>query len=80
MAPEQTAGPTGGSDALVAAASTPQLNPAERLWPLVCEAVANWPVGRAEEVERAGGERCVTLPDHPARIHAATNYHWWPGC
>jgi transposase len=61
-------------------AYTPQLNPAERLWPLVREAVANRPVGSLDALERAVGERCVTLHDRPERISAATNYHWWPWC
>jgi hypothetical protein len=38
-------------------AYTPQLNPAERLWPLVREAVANWPVSRLAELERVVGAR-----------------------
>jgi len=61
-------------------AYTPQLNPAERLWPLVREAVANWPVGRMAELEEVVGRRCVTLHDQPERLHAATHYHWWPRC
>jgi hypothetical protein len=61
-------------------ASTPQLNPAERLWPLVREAVANWPIGSADALERVVGARCVALHDDPVRICRATNYHWWPWC
>ena len=55
-------------------AYTPHLNPAERLWPPMREAVANRPVGSLDELERTVGERCVTLHDHPERIRAATNY------
>jgi len=33
-------------------AYTPQLNPAERLWPSVREAVANWPVSKVTELEQ----------------------------
>lgn len=61
-------------------AYTPQLNPAERLWPLVREAVANWPVSASAELERVVGARCVTLHDDPIPVCRATNYHWWPWC
>jgi DDE superfamily endonuclease len=61
-------------------AYTPQLNPAERLWPLVREAVANRPVSTLDALEVVVGERCVTLSDAPLPIHALTNYHGWPWC
>jgi len=61
-------------------AYTPQLNPAERLWPLVREAVANRPIGTLDTLEAVVGERCVALSDLPLPIHALTNYHWWPWC
>lgn len=61
-------------------AYTPQLNPAERLWPLMREAVANWPVSAYDELEQVVGARCVTLHDDSLQVCRATNYHWWPWC
>lgn len=61
-------------------AYTPQLNPAERLWPLVREAIANWPISTDDELERVVGTRCVTLHDDAMQVCRATNYHWWPWC
>jgi hypothetical protein len=61
-------------------AYTPQLNPAERLWPLVREAVANWPMGSYAELSRVVGARCVALAADPLQVCRATNYHWWPWC
>ncbi len=61
-------------------AYTPQLNPAERLWPLVREAVANWPVSRIAQLEHVVGQRCVALHDDPVQVCRTTNYHWWPWC
>jgi hypothetical protein len=59
---------------------TSQLNPAERLWPSLREAVANWPVGSSAELDRVVGARCVTLHDDPVQVCRATNFHWWPWC
>jgi transposase len=57
---------------------SPELMPAERLWPLTNEAVANGLFEEIEEVEEALVERCLELLDQPEAIRELTNYHWWP--
>ena len=57
---------------------SPELQPAERLWPLTNEAVANGIFEEIEEIEEALIERCVELRDQGESIRALTNYHWWP--
>ncbi len=54
------------------------LQPAERLWPLTNEAVANRLFEGIEEIEQALVKRCVELIDQPEAIRDLTNYHWWP--
>ena len=60
---------------------SPELMPAERLWPLTNEAVANRlfeEIEELEELEEALVERCVQLLDQTEAIRDLTNYHWWP--
>ncbi len=57
---------------------SPELMPAERLWPLTNEAVANRLLEEIEELEEALVERCVQLLDQTEAIRDLTNYHWWP--
>lgn len=59
-------------------AHTPELQPAERLWPVLREAVANHTPDTLEALEEQLGERCRTLAEDPAQIKALTHYHWWP--
>ena len=56
----------------------PELMPAERLWPLTIEAVANRLFEEIEEIEEALMERCEQLLDQTEAIRDLTNYHWWP--
>ncbi len=57
---------------------SPELMPAERLWPLTNEALANRVFEEIEEVEEALMQRCIELLDQTAAIRSLTNYHWWP--
>ena len=57
---------------------SPELQPAERLWPLTNEAVANRLFEEIEELEEALVKRCVELLDQRESIRNLTNYHWWP--
>ena len=57
---------------------SPELQPAERLWPLSNEAVANRHFEEIEELEEALGERCVALSEQPDLIRSYLRYHWWP--
>ncbi len=57
---------------------SPELQPAERLWPLTNEAVANRLFEEIGELEEVLVERCVELLDQAETIRGLTNYHWWP--
>lgn len=59
-------------------AYSPELQPAERLWPLVNEAVANRSFANLDELDAVVGERCVTLAELPELVRSYTEYHWWP--
>src|SRR5690242_3850265 len=57
---------------------SPELQPAEHLWPPLREAVANQYVETLEDLDRILGDRCCTLADDPARISSTTRFPWWP--
>lgn len=59
-------------------AATPELQPAERLWPLLREAVANQTFATLDRLQDALVERCMSLATQPAMIQAYTHYHWFP--
>jgi transposase len=57
---------------------SPELQPAERLWPLSDEGVANRYFEEIEDLEEVLIERCVALGEQPEVIRSYTRYHWWP--
>ena len=57
---------------------SPELQPAERLWPLTNEAIANRFFEKISEIEQALVGRCVELFAQSGTIKDLTNYHWWP--
>ena len=57
---------------------SPELQPAERLWPLSNEGVANRHFEQMEDLEDALVERCVALCEQPEIISSYLRYHWWP--
>lgn len=57
---------------------SPELQPAERLWSLLDEPLANRALADLEELETVLVDRCQTLRADPARIKADTHFHWWP--
>ena len=59
-------------------AYTPELQPAEHLWPLANEAVANKHFATLADLDAALSERCRTLAAMPEVIRAATSFGWWP--
>lgn len=59
-------------------ARSPELQPAERLWPLVNERVANRLFEDLDELEEALVERCLALSGQPELLRGSTRYHWWP--
>jgi len=54
---------------------SPELQPAERLWPLTNEAVANGIFEGIGEIEETLVKRCVELLDQAELIKGLTNYH-----
>ena len=58
---------------------SPELQPAERMWPLVNEAVANRYFETLEEMMEVVAERCQLLSADPATVRKHTLFHWWPG-
>jgi transposase len=60
-------------------ARSPELMPAERLWPSVNErGMANRPFEDLDGLEDALVERCLALSEQPGLIRGCTGYHWWP--
>jgi hypothetical protein len=57
---------------------TPELQPAEHLWPLANEAVANKYFATLADLDAALGERCRALAAMPETIKGVTNFSWWP--
>jgi transposase len=59
-------------------AHSPELQPAERLWPLSNEPLANRVFTSLDELEQVQAERCRWLQAHPEYICRRTSFHWWP--
>jgi len=59
-------------------AYSPELQPAERLWPLVNEPIANRCFDTLEDLEEVLFQRCKDLLEQQILIRAITYYHWWP--
>lgn len=57
---------------------SPELQPAERLWPLVRETVANKSFARLKDLDQALAARCLALTKQPNTIQTHTQFHWWP--
>ncbi len=58
---------------------SPELMPAERLWSLTDEPLANRVFEQLADLEATLAERCVALTEQEERIRSLTLYHWWPG-
>ncbi len=58
--------------------ATPELQPAERLWPFIREGLANRSFADLDALEDTLVARCLQLTDQPDVILGATNYHWLP--
>src|ERR1700675_5111327 len=59
-------------------AHSPELQPAEHLWPFVDEPLVNRYFETIEDLDNAVGERCVALMQQTEMISASTLFHWWP--
>lgn len=58
-------------------AKSPELQPAERLWPLTNEAIANCSFANLDDLEAATAHRCRVLLKRHDLIQGLTNFHWW---
>ena len=58
-------------------AYSPELQPSERLWPLLREAVANKNIADMDELEEALVARSQELRRDPEQIHKNTLFDWW---
>ncbi len=56
---------------------SPELQPAERLWPCTNEAVANYSFSSLDELEETVLHCCQVLPNRPNFIQGLTGFHWW---
>ena len=59
-------------------AYTPEIQPAERLWPMVNEAVVNTSFPTLENLAEPLAQRCRELCNNTDLIHRHTLFHWWP--
>jgi hypothetical protein len=57
---------------------TPAPQPAEHLWPLTNEAVADRHSASLGDRDRALAARRLALAARPETIKAYTRFHWWP--
>lgn len=59
---------------------SPELQPAEHLWPLTAAALANRHFASLDELEDIQAVRCLALQARPGRdlIRSTTGFHWWP--
>ena len=55
---------------------TPELQPAEPLWPLLREAVANRELADLAELEGRVRRRAAWLAEHPEVARGAVGFHW----
>lgn len=57
---------------------SPELQPAEHLWPLTNTVLVNRHFATIEELEEAQAERCLVLQARRDLIRSATRFWWWP--
>jgi hypothetical protein len=59
-------------------AYSPELQPAERLWPISNEPLANRSFSSIQELEALLAQRCVAMTQMQDFLRGLTFYHWWP--
>jgi transposase len=57
---------------------SPELQPAEHLWELTDQAIANRHFQDLDELTEVQAERCRKLQEQPELIRNRTHFHWWP--
>src|SRR5215218_10479071 len=55
---------------------SPELQPAEHLWPVLDEPLANRYFETLADLERTVADRCRVLDGD--QLSLGTNFHWWP--
>jgi hypothetical protein len=56
---------------------SPELQPAERLWPIVDEPIANESFETLDDLEEVLFERCQSLLQQQDLIRGLTGFYWW---
>lgn len=56
---------------------SPHLQPAERLWPILNEALANRVFDSLDELLDRVEQRCVQLLELTSLVSGLTQFHWW---
>ena len=67
-----------GLDLYFLPSHSPELQPAERLWPLTNEVIANDSPHSLKELEELLIVRCRKLLQQQDLVSGLTCYHWWP--
>ena len=57
---------------------SPELQPAEHLWPLTNAPLVNRHFASIEALEEAQAQHCVALQEQPALVRSTTLFSWWP--
>ena len=57
---------------------SPELQPAEHLWPLTNTVLVNRHFDSIQDLEDAQAARCVALQARPDLVRSTTSFHWWP--
>ncbi len=57
---------------------SPELQPAEHLWPLTNTCLINRQFATIEDLEDTQFAHCAQLQQHPDVIRSTTCFHWWP--
>jgi hypothetical protein len=57
---------------------SPELQPAEHLWPLTNEPLANQRFESLAALEAVQAERCRVLQQQPELVRQHTLFQWWP--
>lgn len=67
-----------GLHLVIQPAYSPEIQPSERLWPLLRESLANQAFTDLDDLEDKLVDRCCYLDQHPEVIRNHTHFHWWP--
>lgn len=57
---------------------SPELQPAEHLWPLTNTVLVNRHFASIEELEETQAQRCVRLQAQPQLVRSTALFQWWP--